>query len=104
MGGDCRAEIPDVADAFHEFEGDINILSIYVSDSVGAVEQYSSNLQIPYPQVVDDSNRIAAQYGVVGLPTSVFLTSDGVVEEVHVGALSPSAINEKLLELVDEAS
>lgn len=101
---DCRAEIPDVADAFHEFEGDINILSIYVSDSVGAVEQYSSNLQIPYPQVVDDSNRIAAQYGVVGLPTSVFLTSDGVVEEVHVGALSPSAINEKLLELVDEAS
>lgn len=101
---DCRAEIPDVAEAFHEFEGEVRILSIYVSDSVAAVEQYSENLQIPYPQVVDESNRIAAEYGVVGLPTSVFLSSDGVVEEVHVGALSPSAINEKLLELADKAS
>lgn len=96
---DCRAEIPDVIEAYDDYSEKVEVLSVYVSDSKRAVEEYSENLDIPYPQVVDETNRVAAQYGVVGLPTSVFINSDGVVDEVRVGALSPSAMQQKLKDL-----
>lgn len=92
---DCRAEIPDVIEAFETRE-DVQILSVYVSDSARAVMEYSQNLGIPYPQVVDDDHRISAAYGVVGVPTNVFIGSDGTVESVQVGALSASAIATEL--------
>lgn len=97
---DCRAEIPDVIEAFEEYGDEVEFLSVYVSDSKRAVEEYSENLSIPYPQVVDETNLIAAAYGVVGLPTSVFIDAEGVVSKVQIGALSPAAMQTELEELV----
>lgn len=92
----CRAEIPDIQEAFDKGPQDLRILSIYVSDSPGAVESYSEKLALTFPQTIDSDNRIAALYRVMGLPTHYFIDAEGDVAEIRVGTLSPAQIHESL--------
>jgi hypothetical protein len=44
---------------------------------------------------------VSANYFVHGIPTSVFVDDAGIIQNVHVGTLSESAMREYVVELVD---
>lgn len=95
----CRAEIPDVQETFDANGEQVQILSVYVSDTPSEALAYSKKLDLTYPQVVDSNNQIAALYRVMGLPTHYFIDADGNVDQIRVGALSPTQIGDALQEV-----
>ena len=70
----CRTEMPDVKDAVAAYGDDIQLVVVYTGESVS--------------QVADESQAISASYGVMGVPSHVFIDADGVVHQVQVGLLS----------------
>lgn len=96
----CRAEIPDVQAAYEEYSDQVEIVSVYVSDTEGAVADYAKTLGLTYPQVVDQDNQIGALYKVAGIPAHVFVDGDGNIAALDVGALSAKAIETRLTELL----
>lgn len=95
----CRAEIPDIQETYDALGEQVQILSVYVSDSPTAVIDYSKKLDLTFPQVIDSNNQIAALYRVMGLPTHYFIAGDGTVNQVRVGTLSKAQINEALAQV-----
>ncbi|MDR0488642.1 MAG: TlpA family protein disulfide reductase [Propionibacteriaceae bacterium] len=92
----CRAEAPDVEAAAQEYDGQVRVLSIYVGESVDTVSGYASRLKMTHTQIPDPVKEIASTYGVMGLPTHVFIDSHGVIQKITMGSISKKAASEVL--------
>ncbi len=96
----CRAEIPDVEEVHREYGEDIEIVSVYLSDSPSAAVSYSSTLDLTHTQVVDPNSEIGSLYRVMGVPSHYFIDADGVLQAIEVGVLSPTAMDEQVASLI----
>jgi len=61
---------------------------VYTGESVSTVRSYADRVGNDFTQVADESQAISASYGVMGVPSHVFIDADGVVHQVQVGLLS----------------
>lgn len=96
----CRAEIPDVEEVHREHGEEIEIVSVYLSDSPSAAASYSTTLDLTHTQVVDPRSEIGALYRVMGVPSHYFIDTDGVLQAIEVGVLSPAAMDEHVANLI----
>ncbi|WP_455130549.1 TlpA family protein disulfide reductase [Propionibacterium acidifaciens] len=87
----CRSEAPDVEAAYqHGAEAGLEAIGLYLSEDSSDVQRYVDALGLTYTQVPDEGSRIAASFGIMGIPSHVFIDADGVVQIAHPGALSAS--------------
>lgn len=92
----CRAEMPDVSEAEETFGDDIDIVTVYVDDAPTTVASYVHSLGLTNPQVVDNSGSVGSLYRVAGVPSHYFINTDGTLESIDVGVLSPSTMEERI--------
>jgi peroxiredoxin len=99
----CRKEMPLLQDAYEEHQGDgLIILTIAVSDKANNVLDFSDQHDLTFPLLIDTKDQVAVQYKVLGIPTSYFIDSDGVIASVQVGDLTASALNRHLEEILED--
>jgi cytochrome c biogenesis protein CcmG/thiol:disulfide interchange protein DsbE len=55
---------------------------------------------VTYPILLDGSGMVAKEYRAAGLPTSVFVDRDGVIQVRHSGYLSEGQLEQYLSELL----
>ncbi|MBI2094804.1 MAG: TlpA family protein disulfide reductase [Candidatus Omnitrophica bacterium] len=81
----CREEIPDLVELQARRGGDsFTVLGVDVGESAAKVRAFSEKMGINYPLLLDDDMEVARAYGVVGIPTSLLVASDGmIVGEYH---------------------
>ena len=81
----CREEIPDLIKLQKKYEGkDFTILGLDVGESAAKVGAFGAKAGINYPLLLDSEQSVAEQYGVVGIPTSYLIASDGkLLGEYH---------------------
>ena len=93
----CRAEMPDVQ-AAHESAGPqgIQVVAVYVGEGPSVVGSYVDRLGLTFTQVPDPQTKLAAAYGVMGVPAHFFIDADGVVRHTWVGVLSPTQMDEAI--------
>ena len=99
----CRAEMPDFEAVYAASKSKITLVGIDVGRFVGlgTVEQGKSlatELGVTYPLATPTDATVLADYKVLGMPTTVFVTPDGMIQRVWAGLLSEDI----MLELVDE--
>ena len=59
------------------------------------VREHIQNYKHTFPVLLDRENKVANQYGVFGLPVSVFIDQRGVVQEyIKGGLLTESKIHD----------
>ncbi len=94
----CRREMPDFQ-AAHVLLGErVAFVGIDHQDARSSAIAFAHETGVTYPSGFDPQGAVAADYGLVGLPTTILVASDGrVVAEVK-GALT----REKLLKLVSD--
>ena len=99
----CRAEMPDLEAVYAASKSKITLLGIDVGPFVGlgTFEQGKSlaaELGVTYPLATPKDAGVLADYKVLGMPTTVFVTANGMIHRAWAGLLS----EEIMLELVDE--
>lgn len=88
----CRKEFPELAEVFrkHGASG-LAVVGVNQRDqelSIDDVRRFVDEMATPFTIVLDERGRSRRRYRLVGLPTTVFVDSDGVVRRVVSGATS----------------
>ena len=87
--GPCRAEIPDLEAAYraHKDEGFV-VLGINVEEPRKAVEPFVDDMDMTYPVLLDESGLVLKEYRGLGLPMSLLVDREGVIQVRHMGFLT----------------
>jgi peroxiredoxin len=97
----CKAEMPALHDFYlkHKAEG-FELLAVNSGESRSAVQQFIDQKGFTFPVLLDTNKDVLDGLGVSGLPTSIFVGRDGTVKTIHIGGLSPDAIEKELTPLL----
>jgi thiol-disulfide isomerase/thioredoxin len=100
----CRVEMPLLISAHetHQAAG-LVVLAINLTDqerSTKDVQGFQAEFQMPFPVLLDKKGKARKLYRLRGVPTSVFVGSDGVVRSVHPGPVSETVLRERLNEIL----
>ena len=97
---DCRAEAPDVeATATKYRAAGLVVVAVFIQEDKAAVQSYASRLGFDFTLIPDPGADLASRYKVLGLPTHLFITPDGVIKEIRLGGL-PVAEMDKLVQSI----
>lgn len=98
----CRAEMPHFQEVWEEFQAegsDAMVLGIDVGsftllgDRPQSVE-FLETIDLTYPVGEAQDRSIIMDYGVQGMPTTVFINADGTVHRTWVGAITKGQLDE----------
>jgi len=95
----CRAEVPDVAEVAHEFEGRVAFVGIAGRGEVPEMRRFVDDTNIGFfLQVVDTDGALWVSFGVTSQPAFAFIRADGNVEVVR-GSVPRPELEAKAAEL-----
>ena len=100
----CRVEMPLLISAHeaHQQAG-LVVLAINLTDqerSTRDVQGFQAEFKMPFPVLLDKKGKARKLYRLRGVPTSVFVGSDGVVRSVHPGPIDEAILRERLNEIL----
>ncbi len=93
----CRSEFPELVRA-HQTYGPAGVRVIGVNGRdqelrTKDVQQFVNEFAVTFPIALDARGRSRRTYGLIGLPTTVFIDSGGVVRRVHIGPIDRDGLN-----------
>jgi thiol-disulfide isomerase/thioredoxin len=93
----CRAEMPDLQQFYDESSDKVLLLGIDVGQFTGLgnredAQDLLQELGITYPAGFTDDGSIMRKYEVLGMPTTVFIDSNGEVFRNWTGALDQDTL------------
>ena len=98
--GPCRVETPELQDASLKYKNRVAIIGVNQGETPATITKFGTSFGLNYPLLVDENNVVNQLYGVVGLPTTVFIDRKGIVREVFVGILSQATLQERIERLL----
>lgn len=102
--GPCIAEMPDFEEVNQSEAGRVAIVGIAFQDTLGAASAIVAETGVTYQWGLDETPNtnsdvlFALAPNSFGMPTTVFIAADGVILDIHQGALTKAA----LLDAIDE--
>lgn len=101
----CRAEMPQFQVFYEEFKEDIQLLGIDIGIFTGLgshddADDLLRELGVRYPAGWTDDGSVPRKFGVTGMPTTVFISSDGTIMEKSVGAIDANFLARASRELL----
>ncbi|GMQ78047.1 MAG: hypothetical protein BMS9Abin02_0544 [Anaerolineae bacterium] len=98
----CRIEAPYFQAASLKFNGQAAIIGVDQGEPLSAVADFGALMGLSYPLVLDEDSSINRKYGVVALPTTVFIDADGVIREVYTGIINQAVLEDRVDRLLKE--
>ena len=84
----CRTEMPAMQASFDKLhDKGFVVLAVNELEDDARVREYIKLYGYTYPVLMDRDNKVANQFGVFGLPVSVFIDQEGRVQEYIKGGL-----------------
>jgi peroxiredoxin len=95
----CTTEMPAMQACYDRLrDKGFVVLAVNELEDEAKVREHITAYAHTFPVLLDQDNRVANQYGVYGLPVSVFIDEHGIVQEYIKGGL----LNEqKIVEVVE---
>jgi cytochrome c biogenesis protein CcmG/thiol:disulfide interchange protein DsbE len=94
----CRTEMPLLEAASRSERGRVAFLGIDANDTSSAARAFLAQVHVTYPAVSDPSGTMATNYGLFGLPTTIFVSSTGKILGRHIGELHAATLRAALRE------
>lgn len=80
--GPCRREIPYIAKAYEKYASKgLQVVGIVVWDELEDHIKAASELNVVWPQIIDNTKEGATLYGVNGIPMIILIGPDGTIVE-----------------------
>jgi thiol-disulfide isomerase/thioredoxin len=91
----CRDEMPMLVEAYAANQpAGLVVLTINLTDqetSKKDVQKFVTEFHMPFPVLLDERGKVRQRYRLRGVPTSVFIGPDGVVQAVNPGPITAAA-------------
>lgn len=82
----CRAEMPLLVKAWHAYAArGVMVVGLDVDDTPGEARRFLNEYGVDYPIVTVPDDRLPRAYGVIGLPTTVFVDASGMIRARQLG-------------------
>ena len=103
----CRAEMPDLQLFYDEFGDQATLIGVDIGQFLGLgnksdARSLLNELGVTYPTGYTDDGSVARQYKVLGMPTTVFITSQGEVFKTWTGLLNQAVLAEVTTEMLNQ--
>lgn len=106
----CLREMPLLEATWKDYRSrDVAVVGLALGETPDVVRPFVDSHGITYPIWTDigpnvqsavDSNEIFSWFASAGLPTTVFIRPDGVIDSVHLGELNRALLLERLPEIL----
>lgn len=84
----CRQEMPQLVQAYEKYKDDgLVIIGLNMQQGRGVIEPFAEERGVEYPLLIDRDGDLGDEYRLLGLPTTYFIDSDGVIQSVFTGPL-----------------
>jgi thiol-disulfide isomerase/thioredoxin len=99
----CVGELPEFQ-RVHEARGDeVTFLGIANTDVRGAAVGLADDVGLTYRLADDPSGDLFREFGLIAMPSTIFVSPDGRIVDVFAGQLNESALDERIDALVAES-
>lgn len=88
----CRFEMPVLDAAVRQYPDGLVLLAVNFDESREQVLAYAAELGFSFDPLLDPGGEIYRLYQVRGLPTTFFIDSEGIIQNVHIGELNESLL------------
>ncbi len=93
----CRAEAPALEAVHREyFEKKVIFLGIAFKDTDSAAKGFVKQYALSFPTGLDKDEKVKESFGVYGLPTTFFISRNGLITYTHSGAMTEELIRHEL--------
>lgn len=87
--GPCQAEIPFLQGLATDptwMDRGLEVVAVDLQEERQTVYQFQQSHNMTYRVLLDTRGQVAAQYNIIGLPTTYFIDKDGIIKYVKTGA------------------
>ena len=82
----CRQEMPQLVNAYDENKDEgLVIIGLNLQEGRDLIKPFAEGFGINYPILIDRDGDVGDQYRLIGLPTTYFIDSNGVIVSVFRG-------------------
>ena len=97
----CVQEMPELQAAATELAGTVTFLGVNVEDSAENAEPFMNRLGVDYDLAADPAGDLHRELGIFGMPTTLLVDEDGVVQYRHTGPLNRQQLTDLLAEYLN---
>ena len=103
----CRAEMPDLQEFYNEFADRVTLVGIDLGQFTGLgslqdAKDLLQELNITYPAGSTGDSSVIKKYKVFGMPTTIFIDSEGRVFKNWGGALTAKVLRDQTLQMLGQ--
>ncbi|WP_051569208.1 TlpA disulfide reductase family protein [Alkaliphilus transvaalensis] len=85
----CVEEMPALNDFYLEYKDqEIVVLGVNLGESSKVVADFMEKNNYQFPILLDEKVAVGFSYGIIFTPTTFFINEDGVIVDLHIGALT----------------
>ena len=96
----CEGEMKAIETVYQANQGKLQVLAINAGQDKATINAFIKKIGVTYPALLDENSAIARSYGVVGLPTTFFIDSKGIVRGKIVGEADEATFARHVQELL----
>ncbi len=98
----CRDEALPLERTWKAYrEQGVAFVGIDNQDAEDDARAYLAEFGVTYPNGIDGDGRVSIDYGIIGMPATFFIDSEGVVVSRWVGAIPEGTLIERVEALLD---
>ena len=95
----CRKEMPALEAVDRQGRGRVAFVGVNDQDGRRAALEFVAETQVSYPSGYDPEGKVAASYGLFGLPTTLFISAQGRLLERRTGAITQQELRTTIARL-----
>lgn len=95
----CRQEMPALQAVAAKTDGKVTFLGVDHQDDKAGALKLLADTGVHYPTGYDPEGSVATSYGLLGMPTTLFISPDGRLLDKHLGPLTEDKLNERISSL-----
>jgi len=92
----CRREMPALQAVSTEFTSVVDVIGVNPNDSAEVAAQWAADMGVTFPLYTDRNADLLTQVGVGTMPTTLFVSTDGIIVATHSGEISAAELRAAL--------
>ncbi len=101
----CRQEMPQFVNAYDKYKDKgLVVIGLDLQEGPALIQPFAQDYGIDYPILVDRTGQVGDKYRLLGLPTTVFIDANGIIQSIYSGPLQGSANNTDVQDAISQSN